>query len=105
LQIEKLDMLSCKKTIRIQRGLLTTYKFLHHLTQAVLPVVIYDHRLIPQLSAYEYQSLIVLGKDEALKDNQLGAQKGVQVLKITMTGRRAVRRHLKMSRHLDRKFG
>ncbi|RYF45252.1 MAG: hypothetical protein EOO38_16345 [Cytophagaceae bacterium] len=82
-----------------------TYKLLHHLTQAVLPVVIYDHRLIKQLSVYEHQSLIVLAKQDTIKDSQLGAQKGVQVLKITITGRRAVRRHLKISRHVDKNFG
>lgn len=81
-----------------------TYKFLHHLKQIALPVVIYDHRLIQQLNVYEHQSFIVVAKQDTIEDSQLGPRKGIQVLKITMTGRRAVRRHLKISRHADRNF-
>lgn len=72
-----------------------TYELLHHLTQADLPVVIYDQQLIQQLNAYESQSLIVLAQRDGPRRTQLSIKKGVQVLKITMAGRRTVRRHLK----------
>lgn len=79
-----------------------TYQFLHHLTQADLPVVIYEQCLIKKLNVYEHQSLIVLARPEVLKGSQFDAQKGVQVLKITRTGRRAVRRHLEIVKHVNK---
>jgi len=78
------------------------YKFLHHLTQADLPVVIYDDSLIKQLSAYEHQSLIVLARQEVPRGVQVNAHQGIRVLKITLTGRRAVRRHLKVSKYFEK---
>ncbi|RZI55890.1 MAG: hypothetical protein EOP14_06145 [Pseudomonas sp.] len=72
-----------------------TYELLHHLTQAELPVVIYDQQLIQQLDAYENQSLIVLAHRDGPRRTQPSNKKGVQVLRITMAGRRTVRRHLK----------
>jgi hypothetical protein len=74
---------------------LMTYELLHHLTQAELPVVIYDQQLIQQLNIYENQSLIVLAERDGPRCTQLSSKKGVQVLKITMAGRRTVRRDLK----------
>ncbi|RZI73175.1 MAG: hypothetical protein EOP13_12850 [Pseudomonas sp.] len=78
-----------------------TYELLHHLTQADLPVVIYDQQLIQQLNAYENQSLIVLAQREAPRRAQLSSKKGVQVLKITMAGRRTAGRHLKTLKQVD----
>ncbi|RZI58980.1 MAG: hypothetical protein EOP14_04545 [Pseudomonas sp.] len=72
-----------------------TYELLHHLTQAELPVVIYNQQLIQQLNAYENQSLIILAQRDGPRHAELFSKKGVQVLKITMAGRRTVRRHLK----------
>lgn len=71
-----------------------TYEFLHHLTQAKLPVAIYDHRLVKQLKAYEDQALVVT---VALKLGGHAAMRGtdiVQVTKITRAGQRTVRRYL-----------
>lgn len=77
-----------------------TYNFLHHLTQAPLPVVIYDERLIRQLNVYANQSLIVTAKHGLSSHLKLNNETGIRVLKITMAGRRAVRRHLKASQRV-----
>lgn len=71
-----------------------TYEFLHHLTQAKLPVAIYDHRLVKQLKAYEDKALVVtvvlkLGGHAAMHGTDI-----VQVTKITRAGQRIVRRYL-----------
>ena len=78
-----------------------TYDFLHHLTQAPLPVVIYDEQLIGKLNVYENQSLIVTAKQGLSSHLKSTHEAGIRVLKITMAGRRAVRRHLKASQRVS----
>ena len=77
-----------------------TYDFLHHLTQAILPVVIYNEWLIKKLNTYEYYSFTVTAKNGISSRSQFNHEGGVRVLKITMAGRRAVRKYLKSFGHI-----
>lgn len=79
-----------------------SYEFLHHLTQATLPVVVYDRQLVEQLGAYEIQRLLIISrpKSQCLK---IDDRKGVQVVKVTRAGHRAVYQHLKASKIFSEK--
>lgn len=73
-----------------------TYEFLHHLTQASLPVVIYDSKLIQQLIAYENQRLLITLISQVRANPSSSNTHGLQVIKITTLGHRAVRQHCKI---------
>lgn len=80
------------------------YEFLHHLTQAKLPVTVFDHRLIRQIQAYENQALIVtvplkMGDRVAIEATSIK-----QVTKITRAGRRVVRKYLKGKKNADASY-
>lgn len=76
------------------------YQFLHHLTQAALPVVIYDRGLIQQIQAYEIERLLVTSATQVTAKLPSGSGKGIQVIKITGAGRRLAHQHF---RALNRK--
>jgi hypothetical protein len=71
------------------------YQFLHHLTQATLPVVIYDGKLIAQLRDYEAAGLLVMVMSGSNPWTETPSQRNAKVLKVTAAGRRAVRQHLR----------
>jgi hypothetical protein len=71
------------------------YEFLHHLVQALLPVVIYDVALIQKLIAYENQRLLVTLRPQIRASESSSSRDGIRVVKITAAGRRVVRRHCK----------
>lgn len=79
------------------------YEFLYHLAQATLPVVIYDQRLVEALSTYEMHRLLIVARPKSSQCFQLNVEKGIQVIKITRAGRRAVHQHLKACKRLGEK--
>lgn len=75
------------------------YQFLHHLTQASLPVVIYDSGLIQQIHGYETRRLLVTSAIQVPAKLPSSSGKGIQVIKITAAGRILARRHLRALDH------
>ena len=82
-----------------------SHEFLHHLTQAKLPFIIYSENLVEQLRAYELQGLLITAEAKSFQGSPHRLGKGLRVVKITKAGRHTVHRHIKASKRHGREFG